>query len=84
MESVPRLEDIAGSRENGKIYRETKNDLKITCDQALFFSGEHESVAARESAVGEKNEKKERLIQLLHKLSAAPCLLMRCYLVSCF
>ena len=31
---------------------------------------------------GSERKKKERLIQLLHESSAAPCLLTQCYLVS--
>ena len=40
----------------------------LTCDQAFFFSGERESVAAQELAVG-RRKKKECLIQLWHELS---------------
>ena len=32
--------------------------FRITCDQAFFFSGERESVAARESVVGRRKEKR--------------------------
>ena len=41
-----------------------KFSTQLTCDQAFFYSGERESVAARESAPGqEKGRKKQRLIQ---------------------
>ena len=42
----------------------------------VLFSEERERIAPRNSAVW-KREKKEHLIELLHELSAAPCLL-RC------
>ena len=50
----------------------TSDKLDLTCDQAFFFSGERESVAARESVV-RRGRKKERLIQILLESSAAPC-----------
>ena len=56
------------------VQLQLSEESMLTCDQAFFFSGERESVAARELAVG-RREKKERLIQLLHESSAAPCLL---------
>ena len=51
----------------------------LTCDQAFFFR-RNVKVSQRESRQS-KREKKERLIQLLHESSAAPCLL--CCRQSC-
>ena len=51
-------------------------DLRNLRSRALF-SEERKSIATRESADWKREKKKERLTQLLHESSAAPCLL-RC------
>ena len=58
--------------------------LPLTYDQAFFFFGRSAKVWQRERRQSGEGRKTQRLIQLLHESSGTPCLLTRCYLVSCF
>ena len=51
--------------------------ISLTCDmiRRLFFREAQKFGSGRVS--GQEKEEKERLTQLLHQLSAAPCLLMQ-------